>query len=257
MPTRRPRPNPSGIHLLRSTSVLRAIVRAADLSPADHVFDLGAGPGTLTAALARTGARVTAVERDPLFARELRRRFARFDRVAVAEADLRRVRIPRRAKVVSNLPFSTSTALLGRLLDPPGPPRAEALLLVERGFAMRVAEPLPRSSRLAWWAARYELRILRTVPRTAFAPPPAVEGALLRIRSREPFDREAEGRLRRLLAAAYESPQQRAATIARRFAGRRAGPALLRAAGTDPHVRACEVAPPAWAEVARGRAVVR
>lgn len=103
---RRARENPSGVHHLRSRSVLRSIVRSARLGPHDHVFDLGAGPGTLTAALLAAGARVTAVERDPAYARELRRR------------------------------FRDAEGLVAALLDPPGPPRAGVDLVVEQGFAL-------------------------------------------------------------------------------------------------------------------------
>jgi 23S rRNA (adenine-N6)-dimethyltransferase len=254
MPARTPRrrANPSGVHHLNSPSVLRAIVRSAGLDPADRVFDLGAGPGTLTAALARTGASVTAVERDPAFVRELERRFAGFDRVRVVSGDLRAVPIPRGARVVANLPFATSGALVARLLDPPGPQRAGIDLLVEHGFALRLSARHPRSARSAWWAARYELRLVRVVPRTAFAPAPGVDAALLRIRPREPLDRNAEQRLRALLAAAHRAPHARAYAVARRHAGRHAGPAILRAAGVHPGAAAVHVAPRTWAAVARG-----
>jgi 23S rRNA (adenine-N6)-dimethyltransferase len=249
---RRPRANPSGIHHLHSRSVLRALVRSVDPSPDDHVFDLGAGPGTLTAALARAGATVTAVERDAAFVRDLRRRFDRCARVHVVQADLRTVPIPRGARVVANLPFATSQTLVARLLDPPGRLRAGIDLLVEYGFAVRLSARLPRSARAAWWAARYDLRLARVVPRTAFAPAPAVDAALLRIRPSEQLDGDAEQRLRRLLAAAHDTPQRRAATIARRLAGSKAGPAMLRAAGVDPHTVAAHVPPRVWAAVANG-----
>jgi len=227
-------------------------VRGAGVGPGDLVHDLGAGPGTITAALARTGATVVAVERDARYARELRRRFDGHPRVRVLEADLRTIRLPREARVVASIPFATSSAVLALLLDPPGRPCAGADLLVERGFAIRAAGRRPRSERAAWWAARHELRFVRTVARGAFAPPPAVDGALLRIRPREPLGADAERRLRALLRTVYGGRHARAAAVARRFAGRRAGTLLLRDAGADPDAHPLAVAPHVWAAVAAG-----
>ncbi|MDZ7849645.1 MAG: precorrin-6Y C5,15-methyltransferase (decarboxylating) subunit CbiT [Halodesulfurarchaeum sp.] len=61
-----------GISLPESTAPgptkpeIRAILlRTLDLGPADHFVDVGAGTGAVTIEAARTGARVTAIERDP------------------------------------------------------------------------------------------------------------------------------------------------------------------------------------------------
>ena len=255
MPARsphRPRPNHAGIHHLACRRTLRALVRGAALPPGQLVYDLGAGPGTLTAALAAAGAHVVAVERDARFAATLRRRFADDPRVRVVEADLRTVALAPGARVVANLPFATSGAVVAQLLDRPRRLCAGADLLVEEGFARRLASSRPRSAAAAWRSARHEISIARTVPRDAFAPMPLVGAALLRIRPRRPLDAAAERRLRTLLAAAYSGRHQRAAAVARRAAGRRAGPRLLAAAGVALDAHPLEVAPHAWAEVARG-----
>jgi 23S rRNA (adenine-N6)-dimethyltransferase len=232
--------------------VLRAIVRSAGLGPGTLVYDLGAGPGTLTVALAATGAHVVAVERDPRFVRALRRRVTGRERIRVLHADLRTVAIPPGARIVANLPFATSGAVVARLLDPPGPPCAGADLLVEHGFAQRLASRRPRSAHAAWWSARHEITLARHVPRTAFAPVPRVDAALLVIRPRPPLEAGAERRLRALLAAVYGGRHRSAAALARGLTGRQAGPRLLAAAGVAPHAHPLEVPPHVWAHVARG-----
>ena len=74
-----------------------------------------------------------AVECDSTLAGRLRRRFSGAS-VTVLEQDLLEVSLPRRAyRVVASMPFSITTPLLGRLLDPVATRLERAALIVERG----------------------------------------------------------------------------------------------------------------------------
>lgn len=201
--------------MLRSTHFIDAVVDSADVGADALVLDLGAGPGTLTGPLAQTGARVVAIERAPVFVRRLRRRFAGVDNVRVVEGDLRVVPFPRRSfHVVASIPFSLSTALLGRLLDPPGTALRGAALVVEWGFARRVSGPRPRDVRVTWWGTRFEMRVVRRIPREAFMPVPSVDSAHLVVRRRPGMaSRHTQRLLRQLLVAAYRDPGRRLRTL--------------------------------------------
>jgi 23S rRNA (adenine-N6)-dimethyltransferase len=137
----------------------------------------------LTRALARAGARVTAVEIDPALAAGLRRRC---DDVVVGDA--LRAPLPREPfKVVANLPFGAGTAILRRLLDPRVPlDRAE--VIVEWGLAVKRSAVWPGTQLSSYWGAWFELSIVRRLPRCVFVPPPSVDAAVLRIvRRRDPL----------------------------------------------------------------------
>jgi 23S rRNA (adenine-N6)-dimethyltransferase len=241
--------NPSGVHFLRDRTVIAGLLASARPRGGDLVLELGAGPGVLTAALAGTGARIVAVERDAAFAARLRRRFAQRP-VTVVEDDLRRVRLPRRPfAVVANLPFAVGTAALRRLLGGRDVPLRGADLLVEWGFARRLTRPVPRDAETAWWAARYELRIARRVPATAFSPAPRVAAAHLVIRPRE-LDRRALPVLRALLTDAYRRPAAPlTAVLAAHVPGGRAH-RLARSTGIAPPAVAGAVPPAGWAALA-------
>jgi 23S rRNA (adenine-N6)-dimethyltransferase len=179
--------NHHGFHVLRDPGVVRGLVRSSGVGPDDLVLDLGAGPGPLTLALARTGARVIAVERDPRTARRLARRTAGVGAVRVVEGDLRTVPLPHRPfHVVANIPFATSTDLLRRLLDEHhhGRTLLGADLLVEWGFARRLTATGPVDRTTARWQRRFALSIARRVPARAFSPAPRVDAAHLVIRRR-------------------------------------------------------------------------
>lgn len=186
------RPSPAdrnhhGFHVLRDPDVVRGLVRSSGVGPDDLVVELGAGPGALTLALARTGARVIAVERDPRMARRLARRTTELAGVRVVEADLRTVPLPHRPfHVVANIPFATGTDLLRRLLDEHhrGRALAGADLLVEWGFARRLVSPELGDRTTARWQRRFALTIARRVPARAFSPAPRVDAAHLVIRPR-------------------------------------------------------------------------
>jgi 23S rRNA (adenine-N6)-dimethyltransferase len=144
----------------------------------------------LTAALARAGARVTAVELDHDLAAALHRRFD-----DVVQGDALRVALPREPfKVVANLPFGAGTAILRRLLDPRVPlERAE--VIVEWGLAAKRSSVWPSTQLGTFWGAWFELSVTRRLPRCVFAPPPSVDAGLLRaVRRAEPLVRVRDAR---------------------------------------------------------------
>jgi 23S rRNA (adenine-N6)-dimethyltransferase len=147
-----------GQHFLRSPRLASQIVRDAAVPRGALVLDIGAGFGRLTAPLLTTGARVIAVEMDPKLARGLERRYP----VArVVCEDALTMALPRQPfRVIANLPFNISTAMLRRLVASPQLERAD--LIVARGFALKSGLPITR------W-----------LPRREFMPPPSTDAAIV------------------------------------------------------------------------------
>lgn len=204
----------------------------------DLVVDLGAGAGALTAPLVSAGARIVAVERDSARAGRLRRRFDDA-RVTVLEQDLLEVRLPRRAyRVVASIPFSITTPLLGRLLDPAAMCLERAALIVEWGAGRRVCAVRPCDPRILWWSARYELRIAGRVGAQSFSPPPRVDAAVLvAARRASPLvPRHEQQPFARLLAKAFETPRAAVAEALAPVFSRRQARRLVRDLGVDPQL---------------------
>ena len=173
-----------GRHLL----VRRAVAELVDdacVRAGEHVLDLGAGTGHVTAALRRAGARVDAVELDPRLADALRRRFAGDPAVRVVEDDARAVTLPGAPyRVVANLPFAGSGAILDRLLDPCGA-LVRADVVLEWGAARKRCEVWPSTARSAVAGAFFRLAVERRLAPPCFEPPPSVDAAVLVAERRE------------------------------------------------------------------------
>ncbi|MDQ3874870.1 MAG: rRNA adenine N(6)-methyltransferase family protein [Actinomycetota bacterium] len=175
-------------NFLASTALAEQLVRDAKVGRRDLVVEIGAGSGILTAALARRAGTVRAIELDPVWAGRLRERFAASEKVTVIGGDARRVPLPDEPfRVVANLPFGATTALLHRLLDDPSTPLRRADLVLQWEVARKRAGR-PRTALSASWSPWWRFRLGRRLPRTAFHPPPAVDAGVLVIeRQREPL----------------------------------------------------------------------
>ena len=164
-------------HFLRSQSLAAELVRDAGVHPEDLVLDLGAGTGRLTAELAHAARSVVAVELDARMADRLR---GRWPTVEVVEGDAAAVQLPREPfRVVANLPFDRTTAILRHLLDDPRVPLVRADLIVEWGVAVKRALPWPSTLNGVVWGAWFTSALTRRLPRSAFEPPPAVDAGVL------------------------------------------------------------------------------
>ncbi len=185
-----------GQNFLVDPTVPPRIAAAAALAPGDTVIEVGPGLGVLSAELAArldptTGGRLIAVELDAALAPVLRERMAAFpaftlvqgDILELAPGDLARTadgRLPR-YKVVANLPYYITSAVLRHFLEADPPPTA-LVVMVQREVAERIVARPPDMSLLAVSVQFYGVpRLLFRVPPGAFHPAPKVESAVLRV----------------------------------------------------------------------------
>ncbi len=181
-----------GQHFLVSRRALDTILAVAAPDRTDSVLDIGAGLGTLTAALAQRAGWVIAVERDPLLLPALQATVGVYSNVRVVEADIMVGDLaglfdhlgPR--KVVANLPYYLASPLIVSLLEQPlGVSRL--VLTVQREVADRVAaSPGGRDYGALSVAVQYRATasVVGRLPPGAFYPAPAVDSAILLLQVR-------------------------------------------------------------------------
>jgi 23S rRNA (adenine-N6)-dimethyltransferase len=150
-------------NFLRSRRLADDIVRGLDVRADELVVEIGAGDGRLTAPLAERARRVVAIELDPRLAKGLRRRFE------VVEGDALSVTLPDEPfRVVGNVPFHLTTAILRRLLGDLRSPLRRADLIVQWGLACKRAVVVPTTQLGAEWGPWWELAVVRRIDASAF-----------------------------------------------------------------------------------------
>ncbi|RJY08138.1 16S rRNA (adenine(1518)-N(6)/adenine(1519)-N(6))-dimethyltransferase RsmA [Aurantiacibacter aquimixticola] len=177
------------------------------------VLEIGPGPGGLTRALLRAGARVSAIERDARCLPALAELEAAFpgqlriiegDALAIDHAEL----MSEPFAVVANLPYNIGTLLFTRWLTrPEWPPAWTSLtLMFQQEVARRVvAKPgsgeYGRLAVLSQWRA--EAKLAMKVHRSAFTPPPKVMSAIVHCLPTEQPNDVAIATLERVTEAAF------------------------------------------------------
>lgn len=215
------------------------------------MVEIGGGTGVITSELARTGADVRVIERDPALAKLLRARFEQRASVEVVHADAQDYRWPDESFcVVANLPFAGSGAILASLLRDPGVPLRRAHVIVQWEFAAKHAAVWPATQRATYWRAWYDVSIARRLDRTAFAPPPTVDTAVLRLerRSRARVPQNLHEAYWRFLAEAFSSQKPVRHGLRTRLPSlqiKRLAPAL----GFGPATRSSDLDAEQWAQL--------
>ena len=83
-----------GQNFLVEESVVNRIAKVAELTPEDTVLEIGPGIGTLTQALALTGANVVSVELDKRLLPVLQETVGAYENVRIVQGDILKVNIP-------------------------------------------------------------------------------------------------------------------------------------------------------------------
>jgi 16S rRNA (adenine1518-N6/adenine1519-N6)-dimethyltransferase len=170
---------------------VRRIARLADVDARDRVVEIGAGLGSLTLALASTGASVVAVEVDRHVVPVLRSVVEPVG-VRVVEGDAMQLDWSVVLGsvggwvLVANLPYNVATPLVADVLD--DVPQIERMLvMVQREVGERLAASVGDdaygavSVKVSYWASA---RVVGRVPATVFVPQPRVESVLVAITRR-------------------------------------------------------------------------
>jgi 16S rRNA (adenine1518-N6/adenine1519-N6)-dimethyltransferase len=178
-----------GQHFLIDDEVLQAVATAAELSASDIVMEIGPGLGVLTKELAKRAGRVISVELDSPLASVLGQTLASLENVTVVEGDILKFepaallggQETANYKVVANLPYYITSAVLRHFLEAKLKPQVMVVMVQKEVAEAIVAKP-GRMSLLSVSVQFYgEPEIVSYVPAGCFYPPPEVSSAILKV----------------------------------------------------------------------------
>jgi 16S rRNA (adenine1518-N6/adenine1519-N6)-dimethyltransferase len=247
-----------GQNFLHDANTIRRIVRTADLAPGEVVLEVGPGLGSLTLGLLDGGAKVLAVEIDPVLAGALAATVADrtppganwAGRLSVVTADALSVSaqelldaspVPESppTALVANLPYNVAVPVVLSLWAAL-PSLRHGLVLVQSEVAERLAAPpgskiygVP-SAKAAWFA---DVTRAGAVARPVFWPAPNVDSGLVRMVRRPPPDSGAATRTQvfAVIDAAFAQRRKMLRSALASWAGSPARAIeLLEGAGIDP-----------------------
>jgi 16S rRNA (adenine1518-N6/adenine1519-N6)-dimethyltransferase len=236
-----------GQHFLIDPNLARAIASDAGVGPGDRVVEIGAGLGSLTRALADTGAEVLAIEVDRALIPALEGSVTGNDRVRVHRADAMTfgwldLLDDGPWVLAGNLPYNVATPLVLETLER-APQIRRLVVMVQREVGERlVAAPGTEAYGVPSLRVAYRARatLVRRVPPEVFWPRPKVASVVVRLDrlERPPLDVD-ERHLWRLVDAAFAERRKTMRNALRRLGVERdrAG-ALLAAARVDDAARA-------------------
>jgi len=193
-----------GQHFLVDLNLMRFLVDAAGIDPADTVLEVGCGTGSITQALAERAKRVVAVDVDPTLAALAQSQLADLPNVHLINEDIlsnkgtlnpvvvEALDGPRRPGegrllLVANLPYDVASALMLNLAK--GPVIADEMVVTVQKEVGQRMEAAPRSRDYGTLSillgATGTARTLRILKPSVFWPPPGVDSAIVQF-VREP-----------------------------------------------------------------------
>lgn len=191
-----------GQNFLINEKVVQAIAQAAQIGPGDLVLEIGPGIGTLTQALAETGAQVKSVEIDQSLLPVLAKTLEGYTNVEIIPGDVLKVDLGEITQhepftVAANLPYYITTPIIFALLEQQLPLK-RLVVMVQKEVAERMtAGPGTKDYGPLSLALQYysEPRLALSVPARDFMPAPKVDSMVVVCEKREQPPVDADPKL--------------------------------------------------------------
>lgn len=205
-----------GQHFLKDKRTIQRIIDALGPRSDETIIEIGPGTGALTTHLVERAGSVVAVEFDNKLTPLLNEQFGNLPNFKLVMADAlttdfcHHILPAQKARLVANLPYNISTAILQRLIEQ-RTCLGEMVLMLQREVVERMMAPPGSSDRgfLSVLVEAYcETEKLFDVAPGAFKPPPKVWSSVVRLRFRAEPLRIDEGLLWEVVSSGFSQKRK-------------------------------------------------
>lgn len=251
-----------GQNFLVDPGALSRVVKSAGLTGQEDVLEIGAGLGMLTRRLAAEARSVVAVEFDERLFGALEETVGALGNVRLVQGDILNLDIGRLMelrpyRVVANIPYHITSAIIRHLMEAtPHPNRV--VLTVQREVAERIVAAPGKMNLLAIGVQLYgRPRVMSRIRASSFFPPPKVDSAVLRVEM-HPEPRLPSGLIDTLFLLARAGFGQKRKQLRNSLSGGLGTQvelvlSWLDRARIDPHRRAQELSLEEWGRLAQAK----
>lgn len=202
-----------GQNFLADQNIINKIIFALNLQNNESVIEIGAGRGALTGKLIESGARVFAIELDRDLIPLLQFDFGKNENFNLIEQDALKIDFGEinsrfqisNSKLVANLPYYISTAILQKLIEQRDC-FSEMILMLQREVVERIAAEAGNKERgfLSVMVQAYlETEKLFDVAPTAFRPAPKVWSSVVCLKPKVEIEIEDEKLFRDIISSGF------------------------------------------------------
>ncbi len=238
-----------GQNFLVDSNYIKKIIAALDIQPGETIVEIGPGQGALTEQLIKRAERLIALELDRDLVWLLKEKFSKYGNFTILETDAlefdfrsllyadpkSKIQNPK-LKLVANLPYYISTAILQKLIEQRNL-FASMVLMFQKEVVDRITAQPGNSERgflTVLAEAFFNIERLFDVPPAAFRPQPKVWSSVVRITPKKTHVSN-ESDFRELVSSAFF---QKRKTILNNLKNKYPNAAeMLAAADVDPRLR--------------------
>lgn len=207
-----------GQNFLVDQNYIRKIISALNPQSGETIVEIGAGRGALTENLVESGVNVIAIELERDMLSVLRERFAERDNFKLIAADALKIDFAEfkssdsnlKIKLVANLPYYISTAILQKLIEQ-REVFSEMILMFQREVVERITAKIGNAERgflTVLTEAYLESEKLFDVPPSAFSPSPKIWSSIVRLKPKENVRIDDDKLFRQTVSAGFRQKRK-------------------------------------------------